>query len=331
MTMNDRCVYLDGLRGIAVLIVVLSHLSNVGYNSIFFDFSGIGKSGVYLFFVLSSYLLTKNIISKGGGFYTRKNLMNFFKRRFLRIYPLYFLVVVFSIVTTELFSEYLYGYGLPYKMDLVDGLMHLFLIRGDYVLWSIPVEVKYYFLLPLVAFLLVRDLYLGVASVLVLVLVSYFLFDYEKNSFEIGGYLSVFLIGSAFAALEKKIPRISERFAIYCFLFLMLVYFVSIPSLYTLIFQKVTFDFLHQYTIFWGGFWCAMIFLIKSSVASRMLSNVFFTEFGKISFSVYLLHMPIVHSIKFLLGIELVGLLITILLIVAISYLSYYVVEKNCL
>ena len=57
---------LDGLRGLAALMVFLSHTSNEGiYFSSSFNFSGIGKSGVFLFFVLSSFLLTYPFVKKG--------------------------------------------------------------------------------------------------------------------------------------------------------------------------------------------------------------------------------------------------------------------------
>lgn len=54
---------LDGLRGLAVGIVLLSHAANVGLPVLpGFTLSGIGKSGVYLFFVLSAFLLTRLLL-----------------------------------------------------------------------------------------------------------------------------------------------------------------------------------------------------------------------------------------------------------------------------
>jgi hypothetical protein len=51
---------LDGLRGFAVLFVVLGHLGSQQRSPGFgIDFSGAGKYGVYLFFVLSAFLLTR--------------------------------------------------------------------------------------------------------------------------------------------------------------------------------------------------------------------------------------------------------------------------------
>ena len=54
---------LDGLRGLAVLVVIGSHLSNVGMLPRP-GLSGTGKSGVYLFFVLSAYLLTRILLQR---------------------------------------------------------------------------------------------------------------------------------------------------------------------------------------------------------------------------------------------------------------------------
>jgi len=58
----NRLAALDGLRGVAVLFVLLSHTSPY-FPSIHpaFNFKGAGKYGVYLFFLLSAYLLDRQI------------------------------------------------------------------------------------------------------------------------------------------------------------------------------------------------------------------------------------------------------------------------------
>ena len=72
---------LDGLRGIAVLMVVLSHLSLLQLNPFPVDFAGTGKCGVYLFFVLSAFLLTYQFFEKGlQGAFTAPALANYFWR-----------------------------------------------------------------------------------------------------------------------------------------------------------------------------------------------------------------------------------------------------------
>ena len=58
---------LDGLRGVAVLLVLLAHSSNVGLRlHPALDLSGCGRMGVFLFFVLSAYLLTGQLLATDG-------------------------------------------------------------------------------------------------------------------------------------------------------------------------------------------------------------------------------------------------------------------------
>src|SRR5690606_3191773 len=56
---------LDGLRGLAVLIVMASHWSNAGVDLLPWSMAGTGKSGVYLFYVLSAFLLARLMLLRG--------------------------------------------------------------------------------------------------------------------------------------------------------------------------------------------------------------------------------------------------------------------------
>ncbi len=82
---------LDGIRGIAILLVLLLHL-DITESQTVFDLSfwrqliGYGWCGVDLFFVLSGFLITGILVkAKGAKHYLR----NFYLRRVLRIWPLY--------------------------------------------------------------------------------------------------------------------------------------------------------------------------------------------------------------------------------------------------
>ena len=81
---------LDGLRGFAALIVVFSHTSNAGMFFIpLLDLRGVGKSGVFLFFLLSSFLLTLPLLRKKKEVLSLSVMSHYWQRRFFRIYPLY--------------------------------------------------------------------------------------------------------------------------------------------------------------------------------------------------------------------------------------------------
>ena len=103
---NGRIKSLDGLRGVAILLVLFYHLLNHGFLYPLFDQ---GWMGVDLFFVLSGFLITGILLDtkNSKGYYK-----NFFVRRALRILPLYFsVVIVFAIVSplspaTSWFGKY---------------------------------------------------------------------------------------------------------------------------------------------------------------------------------------------------------------------------------
>src|SRR4051794_13200133 len=89
---------LDGLRAIAIALVLLFHFtpghdSNQGVRSLPFKLADIGWSGVDLFFVLSGFLITGILLrAKGSPEYYRR----FFSRRVRRVLPLYYLALVIA-------------------------------------------------------------------------------------------------------------------------------------------------------------------------------------------------------------------------------------------
>jgi hypothetical protein len=85
---------LDGVRGIAIILVMLFHLVAMKpaakIDHAFFELTPFGWSGVNLFFVLSGFLITGILIdARGSEHYFR----NFYARRALRILPLYYAFV----------------------------------------------------------------------------------------------------------------------------------------------------------------------------------------------------------------------------------------------
>src|SRR5258705_5760496 len=87
IVISHRSYYpaLDGLRGVAILLVVLLH------NFRFMNYFFFGWLGVDLFFVLSGFLIT-NILMDAMG--EPNFLRNFYVRRILRIFPLFYLALI---------------------------------------------------------------------------------------------------------------------------------------------------------------------------------------------------------------------------------------------
>ena len=135
---------LDGFRGLAVLFVLLAHSSFAGYDPLGIDFNHFWSVGVYLFFVLSAYLINRQMLEALAA--QRANIkfwLRYALRRVLRIYPMYLLALIASYVL------YANGFGGPILN--IDGILnHLSLTEAKGVFWTIPVEVAYYLISPLI-------------------------------------------------------------------------------------------------------------------------------------------------------------------------------------
>ena len=149
----ERTYYpaLDVLRGIAIILVFFYHTFH------FIPFFEFGWMGVDLFFVLSGFLITDLLLV------TQKNknfFRNFYIRRFLRIFPLYYLVLtVFLVLSPYFFSqqnlnEYTY-YNQNQFWFWAQLQNWLFVTKGlgnsPYLshLWSLAIEEQFYLFWPL--------------------------------------------------------------------------------------------------------------------------------------------------------------------------------------
>jgi peptidoglycan/LPS O-acetylase OafA/YrhL len=140
---------LQGLRGIAVLSVVLYHSHPRLEHTWLYSLSLWGWAGVNLFFVLSGFLITSILIeARGKPHYYR----NFYGRRALRIWPVYVLVL---IPCYPVFSDWFVGMpaaqairSAPWWAYLlfIQNLFHLNLPPAIGPTWSLAIEEQYYFL-----------------------------------------------------------------------------------------------------------------------------------------------------------------------------------------
>jgi peptidoglycan/LPS O-acetylase OafA/YrhL len=138
---------LQGLRGIAVLMVVIYHCHPRLEGTWIFGASLWGWAGVNLFFVLSGFLITSILLeTRGEPHYFR----NFYGRRALRIWPVYVLVLVVVYAEAPWFigptvvAAVKAAPWLAY-IFLVQNLLHLALPPAIGPTWSLAIEEQYYF------------------------------------------------------------------------------------------------------------------------------------------------------------------------------------------
>src|SRR4051794_1290022 len=100
----QRFPALDGLRGLAVLLVLLDHATDAELRLFpAANMNRAGKYGVYLFFVLSAFLLAHlSLCQPDAQLLRARTWCNYAVRRFLRIFPLYAIVLVTLVVLHKL-------------------------------------------------------------------------------------------------------------------------------------------------------------------------------------------------------------------------------------
>jgi peptidoglycan/LPS O-acetylase OafA/YrhL len=170
---------LDGLRGIAILLVILHHYWPAeGYLTAAKPVVHLGWMGVDLFFVISGFLIAGILLDTRGE---RGYFRNYLARRVLRVFPLYYLVVITAFIVipavqqgsfwqTEFVQES--GNPLWYLLyagnirEAITGTEPAYILA---VLWSLSIEEQFYLTFPLVVALLDRRTLTRVLCALVVI------------------------------------------------------------------------------------------------------------------------------------------------------------------
>lgn len=317
---NNKSKYLpsvDSLRALAVLAVIIYHV-DVNY------LPG-GFLGVDLFFVLSGYLISSLIIKeyrKTGSL----NLYNFYIRRASRLLPAVYFMITVGLVVMVLFNEVLlrkshldaiFGYiyssnwwYIFHKLDYFDS----FGAQSPFKhLWSLAIEEQFYMIFPLLFLLVNRKkkskdgtyklnknfLYVVLGLILVSLIAHILLFDINNISRIYFGTdtrafsLLVGVVGAILYPMERLHTKVTPQQNI--------IYSVnSLVSIATLITVMV---YTSEYNtwLYRGGFLLVailgLIVIISSgkqhTLMSKLLSFKPVVFIGKISYSLYLWHFPI--------------------------------------
>lgn len=337
---------LDGLRFFAVAGVMVGHwliypaMSDVG--------PILASGGVNLFFVLSGFLITQILIDSKMNMDSSPGfvLQQFYIRRFLRIFPLYYLVLILGWMAKVPSNNTNFAWFFTYTTNVVAAMK-----QGDcgYFthLWSLAVEEQFYILFPFVVLLIpVKRLPHAFLTMIALGIVSRAaLFFFFRNSPYHGWvtYVSTpccfdaFGLGAMLAYLKTFNPESLKR---------RLTKFV--PYLVVLVGTIGLYFEVHHYgrfspllTTFYRSGLCLFFFWVigKGSfsafkgVAKQILENRAIVYLGKISYGLYVYHhfMPFVfeklgfdptrHSLAMNAGFYFLAA-------ISISALSWHLFEK---
>jgi len=342
---------IDLLRGIAVVFVIIYHFFTIlGFHdtSFFTYIHSFGLFGVSLFFVISGYLIYRSIdysISNQGK---KIGLKHYTIHRLFRILPAYYfnLAIVLIIATFVISNNYLYSGG--FLRQLASHLTFLsffiykdtgFGINGAY--WSLNIEMLWYIIAPILFITIKKDRYLIALFILSLIYLLGFdlaLYDsflaLDKNadnytillfywSFQLPGQLIYFITGIFIYKYINNQITISTTHK-YLLSILVIGLFIYVESYYNLHTNFLLNNIFILFTV-------ATLFILLYSEKPKWMSGLEWV--GKISYSLYLWHMPILYIMKqtnILTHHSLeVVIVIFILSLLFISSSSYYFIEEG--
>jgi peptidoglycan/LPS O-acetylase OafA/YrhL len=307
-----RVSSLDGLRGCAAYLVALSHATS------FFKTPEIetGQLGVLIFFTLSGFLLGYLYLDRAA---TPSSVADYAVRRAARIVPLYFFLVALSFVTIRIT-----GSAGPLYSITPDNLpRHVLFGSGVNVFWTIPVEVQFYALFPLlwVGFRHGGDSTLAVMLGLIFGLQALAGFPQWPT---LAMTLQYFLCGVAASRIVLRASPLTDLL----FIAAVALCVLGIPSI------RAGMGFTAED---WPSllYLCTMFLLLVATVHSRIADRILGSRLarfaGTISYSVYLWHMVVAKMIESSGMAAVIGKPATFVIFfaatTAISWISFRLIE----
>jgi peptidoglycan/LPS O-acetylase OafA/YrhL len=352
---------LDGIRGLAILLVLLIHIQQTGVVPAEFHLLNLvmhgGWCGVDLFFVLSGFLITLGLLdSKGSSNY----FSAFYMRRVLRIFPLYYTVLASVIVCSALFAHYMIfpswrgwipqhllfveNWWMPWK-DLTNNVLAHF--------WSLGIEEQFYFVWPACVWLLPRRR-LAVLSVAVcaavLALRFYVIQHYNPlplvvfmntvtrvDTLMVGALCAIVMRDRTLLAhVRRWLPTVAAIGACCVAVIVVGVRGISAQRYYTQTLGFTALALTFGPLVMW-----AYLFRGSSNWYDRFFSMRPLTDLGKYSYGIYVYHYPVIVIAKMLFGTSawfghdnLRGLLFSfgaVVIAICVAVVSYELFEKRFL
>lgn len=318
--MIEKKVYfknLDSIRFFAALMVFLGHAISPAFD--FLPIQGTfvqrfllaisnGPAGVSIFFVLSGFLITYLLISEYKST-SGISIKNFYIRRILRIWPLYFIVVLITFgiypglkelvhLNTPLGSNVLYHLLFLSNFDVINIHENCFGFdaMSQNITWSVSIEEQFYLFWPLLfAFLPKRSWIIGILTVIFISMLFRWL-KFDDHAILYFHTLSVFVdlgIGGLFALLIHKHEVIRKWFEQSKTPHLAIS--LSVAAIFILYGEDIFF-FAHGKAIsrFFISISFAMVIATQALTTSDSKLNMhklgFASRWGKYTYGIYLLH-----------------------------------------
>jgi peptidoglycan/LPS O-acetylase OafA/YrhL len=279
---SPRLPVLDGLRGIAATVVVVSHVSNeCNLWGGLFGFGG-GQLGVMLFFVLSGYLMASLYEPKE---FRAAEVRRYLQHRVARVVPLYYALVALALLAT------LHAPAIAvYPVIPSNALEHFLFVAGVSVFWTIPVEVQFYGVF-VGLWALARHwprLDLAVRMALLVAVIATRWHADDPSTPTLASTLPYFLAGTLLPRLPAWCSRASRHAWSAAFVLATLLTVWLFPGVSGRPRAAMWDDPLHLLVIT-----LLLVASRRAPLAERLLGSAPMVWLGRISYSVYLLHLVV--------------------------------------
>lgn len=319
---------LDGLRTIAVILVMLLHAH--------FQLGKYGFIGVDLFFTLSGFLITTLLLEE-HSVSGRISIPRFLLRRLFRLFPalllVLFFVFIYALLTNDITKKTALYYEVWSSFFYINNISWLWGWGTESILlghtWSLAVEEQFYFVWPLILFLFLRFLMVRqLIVILSLFIVASYVFRYNYNS---AAYSSLIrepvFIGCLLALLRwrygypVKISGVLLSFTLVLFVCFGLFSFSVIDDWFASYTGRNSIGFISALLILG-------ILTNPLNHGTKLLGSSFFAGLGKISYSLYLWHLPVFRLFYWHSELaESLSFFLKFIITFVLAYLSWYFIE----
>ena len=283
---RQNIAWLESMRGLACIIVVIAHV--ISFHPIIGIYAnGCGKIGVWLFFIMSSFLL---IYHAQNRFVSIKTFLLYYWNKALRLYPVYII-----------------GIGVAYVCGLVTEpisiIRHVLLLDGVGHFWYMSVIIRFYLIAPVLEWLYLKSKRIFVLVIILLGIGTGIIFPFTEclvNSIQLVWYFPVFAMGMLLCILFDY----TKNWTIHLKWDIVILFFYAIiisltPIARQLLFRYSPGSFLQNKYLFLGGIWCIILFGIsKGTIVKRwLIKDKLLKNIGKISYEIYVLHYSILFGL----------------------------------
>jgi peptidoglycan/LPS O-acetylase OafA/YrhL len=332
MKLERHIPALDGIRGFAALLVVISHFHSFGLPDLLN--MHVGDYGVLLFFILSGFLMGHLYLDRVPD---RPAIIGYAAARIARILPLYVLIVLISLAVHQGIDP-----DFVYAVDWHSLIRLATLTSTISVFWSIGPEFQFYFIFPFIWILFRltgRARMIGFAAMAGLVALCYY-FSAWAPGFSVFSKLHIFVAGIAIAVLRRRVSRevaatlVPTTLSFTLGILGLLLLDPTGPG--DILLPSTQGD--PKHVVYYGDllkiFACGTIIFgatLPSAINDKIWGNPAMRRLGTYSFSIYLLHMPAFYLADLLnrwLAMPVAAHIVcALLLTLLISMASYHLYE----